>query len=337
MICMTIVLVFIFSCAATYLVREWARAFGLMDSPSARSSHTVPTPRGGGAAIVLAFSVGIGVLCRSNVLDTRVSLVLLGSGWAVASIGLTDDITNVAPHFRLLVQVLSAVAAVWFLGSAQSELDFSGRYELAPWFAFAVLSIVWATNLFNFMDGIDGIAASEAVFLAASGAFLYWQSGGGLGLTTALLCLGAAAAGFLLWNWSPASIFMGDVGSGFLGFVLALFAMETSQQKPSMMGAWPILGGVFVVDATVTLVTRMLRRDPWLQPHRTHAYQHLAQRLRGHNFVLLVVTAINLCWLFPWAWLTVNVAGNSGLYVGIALAPLVLIAVMLRAGKPAKS
>jgi hypothetical protein len=116
-----------------------------------------------------------------------------------------------------------------------------------------VFVVVWTTNLFNFMDGIDGIAGSEAVFVSGAGALLNWCQGGAPGLTAAMLCLAAASLGFSRWNWPPAHIFMGDVGSGYLGFTLAVLGLATNQLGNIPIEAWGILGGFFLVDATITL------------------------------------------------------------------------------------
>jgi Fuc2NAc and GlcNAc transferase len=328
--------VFVFSCVATYVVKRWAQKRGLIDSPNIRSSHFVPTPRGGGIAIVLAFSAGTGLLCWAGLFDLETWFVMLGSGLAIALVGFVDDMTSVAPYLRLVVHIVAAVTAVSLIGGIQlGLLDGFGRYRLFVSFLLSVIAIVWGTNLFNFMDGIDGIAASEAVFVSVAGAFFNWELGGDIGLTAAMLCLAVASFGFLLWNWPPASLFMGDVGSGFLGFILIVFMLLASQQRGIMLTAWLILGGVFFTDATVTLMRRVLRRDHWVQPHRTHAYQHLVQRFDSHITVTLIVTAVNLFWLLPWAWIAVNVRINPMVCISIALGPLFLSAVILKAGVPA--
>jgi len=160
--------------------------------------------------------------------------------------------------------------------------------------AFSVLALVWGTNLFNFMDGIDGIAASESVFITAAAGTLNLMNRGDPGLTAVLFSLSAASLGFLFWNWPPARIFMGDVGSGFLGFIISACLMTTSLHGTLPIEVLPILGGVFVVDATTTLIRRVLQGDRWLEPHRTHAYQRMARRLGRHRPVTLMVVVINV-------------------------------------------
>ena len=160
----------------------------------------------------------------------------------------------------------------------------------------ALLGIVWTLNLFNFMDGIDGIAASEAVFISCSGAllsFIHGQSGQILVLG---LTFGSAALGFLLWNWPPATIFMGDVGSGYLGYVISVMALVAARDNPAAVLIWLILGGVFFVDATVTLLRRAIRRERLHQAHRCHAYQRLARQWGSHRRVTITVMLLNLGW-----------------------------------------
>jgi Fuc2NAc and GlcNAc transferase len=198
-----------------------------------------------------------------------------------------------------------------------------------------VAIIVSAINVFNFMDGIDGLAGIEAVFLASAGALLNALAGGEFGTTAAMLALAAASAGFLVWNWPPASIFLGDVGSGFLGATLSVLALSASDSSAKIpLEVWGILAGVFLVDATFTLVRRMARGDPWLQPHRLHGYQHLARRLKSHSRVTLIVTVINCFWLLPWAWIAVHSPGLAKVALAASLAPLFACALLIGAGRP---
>jgi Fuc2NAc and GlcNAc transferase len=197
----------------------------------------------------------------------------------------------------------------------------------------AALAIMWTLNLFNFMDGIDGIAASEAVFvtLAVLPSLMMLNVAGGI--ATASLIVGSAALGFLRWNWPPAKIFMGDVGSGYVGFVIATLALATAGQRPVAAWIWLILGGVFFVDATVTLLRRLMRGERVHEAHRTHAYQWLARSWNNHRRVTLTVLAINLLWLLPCAlWATLRPARAATITL-VALAPLVALAVAAGAGR----
>jgi Fuc2NAc and GlcNAc transferase len=315
------------------MVRRYALRAKLLDIPNTRSSHSAPTPRGGGLAIALAFFAASLLLTFLDLLDVRTMLALVAGG-AIAWIGFLDDKRPLSAKLRFSVHLGAALTAVAVLGGIPAQI-LNGLGASHNWIglSLAVFVFVWATNLFNFMDGIDILAGSEAIYISAGGAILNLLNGGDPGLTAALLCLSAATLGFLPWNWPPARLFMGDVGSGFLGFTLTVFAVATSRRGGIPIEVWAILAGVFLVDASVTLVRRMARGDPWLEAHRTHAYQHLALRWRGHLPVTLVVGSINVGWLLPWAFFAARHQKYAMLCMMIALLPLVLLAVLAGAGK----
>jgi Fuc2NAc and GlcNAc transferase len=158
----------------------------------------------------------------------------------------------------------------------------------------AAIGIVWLINLYNFMDGIDGIAAAEAVTVGSvAGALLWWA--GDRGLAGASAVIAAASGGFLLWNWSPAKIFMGDVGSAVIGYVFAILAIASENSGKLFIWQWVLLLGVFVSDATVTLVRRALHGERVYQPHKRHAYQRAVQAGWTHARVSGTIVLINLC------------------------------------------
>jgi Fuc2NAc and GlcNAc transferase len=183
-------------------------------------------------------------------------------------------------------------------------------------------------NLFNFMDGIDGIAATEATFVSWGGALLASMAAVSSEVRWAAVLLGAACLGFLRWNWPPARIFMGDVGSGYLGYVIAVLAVAATRENPAALWIWLILGGVFFVDATVTLLRRLLRGDRIYEAHRSHAYQWLARRWESHAKVTWAVLTVNVLWLLPCAVFATRRPGIAAATAILALAPLVLFAVV---------
>jgi len=318
----------------TLAVRRLASAHGLLDHPNARSSHEHATPRGGGASIVLVVSIAAIVLAARGALDSHLALALLVGGAAVATVGFLDDREALPPGVRLIVHLAAATWAVIQLGGLPPlqigdqivQLGLVGN-------VLAVLGIVWTLNLFNFMDGIDGIAASEAIFVAFVGALLTPSLVNGPGVGFAALVFAAACGGFLLWNWPPASIFLGDVGSGYLGYVIAVLALSASRDNPVALWVWLILGGTFFADATVTLVRRLLRGERVHQAHRCHAYQWLARRWGSHGKVTLAILAVNATWLLPWAVLARTFPSGAAVSVVGALAPLALLAAVLGAGR----
>jgi Fuc2NAc and GlcNAc transferase len=323
---------FLCSAVLTGLVRRRAIGRGQFDLPNARSSHTRATPRGGGLAIVLTVSSALPVLAWQGVLTLPQLWALLGGGTAVAVVGFADDRRAVAPGLRLAVHVLAALWAVWWLGGLAS-VSIEGHVVQLGWVGdvLAVTGIVWVLNLFNFMDGIDGIAAGEAVFVTGAAAALGWSDAGGV--AAAALVVAAASLGFLLWNWAPARIFMGDVGSGYLGFAIATLSLGAAREQSGAVWVWLVLGGVFFVDATLTLVRRALAGQHVHQAHRSHAYQQLARRWHSHARVTLGVLSINLLWLLPCALLATRWPQHALLIAVLALAPLVLLAVLAGAGQ----
>lgn len=264
-----------------------------MDVPNERSAHVRPTPRGGGLAIALAFLAGGAASAAMGVVPPRVFAALAAGGTLVAAIGWADDRGHVPARWRALVHFLAAGGAVFALGGLHSVR--LGPVELPLGMAGAALAtvgIVWSINLFNFMDGIDGIAAGESVSVGVMGGLGLWAMGAER-LAGLPLLIAAASAGFLLWNWSPAKIFMGDVGSGLLGFLFAAGAVASENARALPLVAWAVLAGVFIVDSTATLLRRVARGERWYDAHSSHAYQRAVRAGWPHGRVSGAVLAAN--------------------------------------------
>ena len=319
---------------ATGYARRYALRTDLLDIPNARSSHASPTPRGGGIAIVIVFSGATLALASARMLDHRLAAALLGGGGLMALVGFLDDRRSLLARWRIMVHLVAAIIAVSLIGGVpERSLNLWHLHGLWTGRAIAVITVMWVSNFFNFMDGIDGIAASEAVFVAGAGAWLGARHAVSHGVFLTLLALAAASLGFLCWNWPPAKIFMGDVGSGFLGFVIAALALASSQSGALPIEVWPILAGVFLVDATVTLLMRALRGQRWFEPHRSHAYQRLSRILRNHLPVTVATAALNIGWLLPWAWLAATIPQWAAYCMTAALAPVVVTILAIGAGR----
>jgi glycosyltransferase WbpL len=323
------------SCALTLLMRSIAVRNQLLDVPNERSSHARAMPRGGGTAIVLCATVAVLVLLAAGQLDTRLALALSAGGLAVAAAGFLDDRRSLRASTRLAIHAAAALWALVCLGGMPAlQLGASQLSLGAVGYPLGVLAIVWSVNLFNFMDGIDGIAASEAAFVALAGALLTLLSLHAYAAPVlAALVLAAACCGFLLWNWPPASIFMGDVGSGYLGYFIAVLVLAAMRTEPAALWVWLILAGVFVLDATATLMRRLLRGERVYQAHRAHAYQHLARRWGSHRAVTVLVLGVNLAWLLPWALLASLRPRSAALIAAIALTPLIILVLVAGAGR----
>jgi Fuc2NAc and GlcNAc transferase len=328
-----IVACFVLSLLVTGFMRRFALRQRLLDIPNERSSHVAPTPRGGGVAVVASFCAAILALSFIEPLDARLLSALLLGGGLIAAVGFLDDRKPLPARVRFPVHVLAALLAVTLVGGIpERALANWGLHGPLIGSILGVLALIWATNLFNFMDGIDGIAAGEAVFIAGAGACFLWQSGDAA-LMFVMFSLAAASLGFLSWNWPPARIFMGDVGSGYLGFMLAALGIAASRRSAVPAEVWAILGGVFLVDSTVTLVRRVTRGDRWFEAHRTHAYQHLALRWKAHMPVTVLVLLIDVLWLLPWAVAAQVAPAHAALCLLAALMPLAVLAVLAGAGK----
>ena len=290
---------FLLSVVLTYAVRKYALKRAILDIPNHRSSHKVPTPRGGGVGFVVIFYLALWVLWMQHLVNTTGCLALLG-GVAIAVIGYIDDRIGVRSALRALVHVLAAIWGVVWLGGAL-HFDFGAFVLPLGWLGFvvAVFVTVWLVNLYNFMDGIDGIAASEAVFVAlAAGGVLYYVHSN---LMYLCFMLAAVMFGFLVWNWPPAKIFMGDIGSGFLGYIFAMLMWMTNQQHSLSIPFWVILLALFLCDATYTLIRRVCQRKKWYEAHREHVYQRLVQNGFKHWQVTSGVIILNLVICLPLA------------------------------------
>lgn len=305
-----------------YLISH-AKQRQLLDIPNERSSHSVPTPTGGGMAIVFSyvgFLVAAGLIF--HVSDVQV-YILAFTGVALAVVGYIDDHRHIPAQWRLLIHF--AVAAL--LLASFDELpgvSVLGWYWQSGWLlsGLCLVALVWLLNLFNFMDGIDGIAGVEAVTCLCGATLILWVTGSS-SWPLILLALAGCVLGFLVFNWPPAKIFMGDAGSGFLGFMLGALALATSASGHISLWSWIILLAVFIGDSTLTLLRRAKRKEKVHEAHRSHAYQVLSRKWGSHLHVTLLVLAVNLLWLLPLAGLA-SIWPSIGLVLCIlAYGPLV--------------
>lgn len=332
------------SWTVTAWVCSQAEHLRLVDAPNHRSSHVQPTPRSGGLGIVSAGLVSGGWLVLEQAPVDAQLCVVIALSLLIAVVGLWDDIRPLSATVRFGVQVAVCGGLLVVLGDmtpALNPLSLTEKEGVAfgAWIfpALLLLAGVWWINLFNFMDGIDGLAGQQAVFMlvaAAVGVAIGHPEAMSHPVWLWMLCLAAATVGFLFLNWPPARIFMGDVGSTYLAFMIVFFSLASVFAGWLSYPVWLILAALFVTDATVTLVRRMVQGERWHEAHRTHAYQRLARRLGGHRPVTFLAAGINIFWLAPLAWVCLDYRPAWEWWmVGLAYAPLVSGVVFAGAGR----
>ena len=325
---------FILPLLFTGYMRAYALKKNIIDNPNERSSHSVPTPRGGGVAVVGSYLLALVTLMYSQQLALHTGFILMAAGFVIALLGFLDDHGHINSMLRLAIHFLVAIGVVVSLGGFSEVTIFNGVQIGFIANIIAVLFLVWLLNLYNFMDGINGIASVEAITTTMSMAILYLILNTSLNADI-LWLLAACVFGFLLWNFPKAKIFMGDACSGFLGLMLGILALVALKENLALFYAWIICLGVFVVDATYTLIKRVLNGYKMYDAHRSHSYQVLSRQWGSHTPVTLAVAAVNLFWLFPIAYITVtqNITYPE-IAVLIAYIPLLLVAIKLKAGNP---
>ncbi len=304
---------------STLLVRlfcYYAAKKGLLAIPNARSSHQEPTPLGAGIVFVLLWFACLIMGYFFNIFSLFDLLLFLPGAILVSVIGFWDDFKDLTARKRLIAQLLAATFCVLLLGD-DSTLHLSRYTTIAAGWAGLVLtifSIVWSTNLYNFMDGLDGLTAVEALYVFGIGGFFFWNVGA-ISMAYLSWILVVTVAGFLVWNWPKARVFMGDAGSYFLGFLVGVFSLAADRLYNIPITVWIILYGVFWFDTTVTLIRRFIRRENVALAHREHAFHRLHRAGYSHRQVLCGLIILNtiLACLAIWALKTDSFKWGFGL------------------------
>ncbi len=307
---MIYLILFLISFLLTYFIKNYMIKKSLVAVVNERSSHTVPTPHGGGIALAITWFIGLFYFFITNQIEQNLFYALL-FGAVISIVSFFDDIYELSPKLRLIIQAIVAIGGLYFLGGFET-LTF-GIFDIQnPIFTniFAFFMIIWFINLYNFLDGINGYAGSEAIFLALAGFILF--SG------NHFLVLAVAVLGFLYWNWNNAKIFMGDVGSTLLGYNIAIFTIYYANEESINFWIWIILFAVFWFDATLTLIRRKLNKEKLSQAHKKHAYQRLTQSGWSHYKVTNYSIGLNIILFFI-------VYFVSNIFVAFILALIVLV------------
>ncbi|CAB1276609.1 MraY family glycosyltransferase [Candidatus Nitrosacidococcus tergens] len=314
-----LLLLFLLSWVLVGRFRYYALTKKWVDIPNARSSHSLPTPRGGGVVFaglwlviaLLIWVTGIGIPIQH--------LVLLPGAILVVVVGFGDDCCDIQPIWRFLVHVTAAFITIYGLILYSNQ---SAHFSYIGLGLFGLV-IVWSINLFNFMDGINGLAGIEACFIFMAGSYWLWQSGA-KDLAFLAWVLTTVILGFLLWNFPTARIFMGDGGSGFLGFLIAGFALVGKFCFNIPLLLWVIIYSIFWFDTTLTLIRRFLAGDSWYKAHRSHAYQRLHQAGWSHSRIVAAISGVNILLVLISFW--INIYQDMMLWGFIAV--LVLLTVL---------
>lgn len=321
--------VFASSTVLVWIYLRVSPTIGAIDVPNDRSSHSTPIPRGGGLAIVLASLIAYALLSYAGILNFRTIWFI--SALIIALVGFIDDLHSIPLLPRLIVQFIVAGSVVYFYGSVTGiYVPYWGQTltfgSLAP--IISIFFIVGMINAFNFMDGIDGIAATQGIVIGIS-----WAAVGYLAESRSILIIGlifsASCLGFIVFNWQPARVFMGDTGSTYLGFVFGslpiIFLGESSIQGPDLLLLTILFAWLFVYDTVVTRLSQIIRGRKFWLPHREHQYQRLVIKGVGHSQV---------SFFFGLSGLIVSIAGYhiaivKGEWIFVSMAIIAVISALL--------
>ncbi len=287
------------SCFLTGYVRKYCLLHNLVDIPNQRSSHQQPTPRGGGLSIAAGIVVTVIYLWSAGYIAPEAGLAIGAGCLLVAAVGWADDKYNLNAGWRMFLYTLASLWALYWLHAQET----GSNHELMIFmniqtYLLPAIGMVWLTNLYNFMDGTDALAMAQAVCAGLMGGFIFYNTAN-YGLAVLCWAVVASSAGFGVWNWPPAKIFMGDVGSCTLGFGFGALALAGEKYNGAGILIWAILLSVFISDATLTLIMRICKKEKWYAAHRSHAYQKLTQMGISHRQLVTGVILMNIILIWP--------------------------------------
>jgi Fuc2NAc and GlcNAc transferase len=295
--------IFIISSVGIFIYRKIAISLGILAYPNFRNLHEISIPRGGGIVFSSIFVIGVFVLWYIDLLSEEL-LLILGFGAAGAALfGFIDDVYNIRASRKLLIQILLSIWMLYWLegGALLNDAGFLGIITIP----LLMLFIVWMINAYNFMDGVDGMAVSGAFYITGTLTFIMLITNGSSEMTVLFILLMASLGAFMVFNWPPASIFMGDSGSIFLGYLFGSFILITIARNELSIWTWLVIFGYFFADTTVTQIARLILVKKYYKAHRSHAYQNLARITGSHLKVTGGVTVYHIIWLLPLSLWTV--------------------------------
>ena len=327
-------LTIIISYIGTYLVEKLFLKFSLfIDKPEDRSIHKYPIPSAGGLSIIITFILYLLVLLAIYPANNISHIILLVSVMPVLIIGSIDDLKKIGVYKRLLVHTFSAIVIVYYFQITDNSfsVDFNSQSSYIIFFASVVLSM-WLMNLYNFMDGIDGYAATESIFVALSASLIAYLNNPSSHIYMYLLGFGAANIGFLIRNWHPAKIFMGDAGSISTGCIFAFFIFYSGSESVISIYTWLILLSIFVSDATYTLFVRIVTKKNITKPHLTHAFHIITSSKKSQLFTVKALIFVNILWVFPMAMLSTIYSNYHIMIAFVVYFPILLYLIKIGAG-----
>ncbi len=280
-----------------FIYKKIAVYYDILANPNYRTLHESPTPRGGGLIFSLLFVFSVLILYSVNELSNQIFYIFGIGGFIATSFGFIDDIKNMRAKTKLIIQLFLSIWTIYWLDSSELlPLDWMPVFMIIP---FILFFMVWIMNAYNFMDGIDGMAASGAIFISSTLAIVLFLTNGSVEIIDIFILIAITVSGFILFNWPPATIFMGDAGSIFLGYIFGSLLLFTVFNNDISVWSWLTVFGYFFADTTVTQIMRVILVKKWYLPHRSHAYQNLARIKNSHLKVTGGVTVYNLVWVFP--------------------------------------
>jgi Fuc2NAc and GlcNAc transferase len=290
------------SVITTSIIRNFSIKNNLLDIPNERSSHRTPKPKGGGISIVGALIFTIVILFQYEMIASEITISMVIGLVIVSIVALINDYKNLSPLIRTVIYIISAGFSLYIIDGFESVVINNYSYNLGYiGYCLGILFLVWLTNLYNFMDGTDGFAATQTICVSLFCFYLFYLSNN-IPFFIIMLCLVSTTIGFLFWNWSPAKIFMGDVGSCSIGFFFGLLSIYTENKGIISITVWVILLAPFIADATFTLIKRVVNNEKWYEAHNSHAYQKLHKHGISHSQIASCLFVINVAVIWPIAY-----------------------------------
>lgn len=311
--------IFCISFIGVYLFRWAAIKYNITANPNFRTLHEVPLPKGGGIVFSTVFVMGVCFLYWKNYLDLNLFLIFGIGSLAALLFGFIDDLIHISAKKKIIFQLLiSCWALFWLNGGPFFYYDL-----LSYWLSFSLSScfLVCSINALNFMDGIDGMASSGSIMSALILSIVIMFTNDYSVLLVLFMLLSSSLLAFIIFNWPPASIFMGDTGSVFLGYLFGVLMLISIMRAEISLWTWIVVFGYFISDTTFTFIVRLMIVKKWYGAHRSHAYQNLARIRNSHLHVTSAVIVFYLIWLLPLAFLTIIKPEIAFLWAVLAVLP----------------